>query len=257
MFLYDSDPLPSTTSSSHRVPLKYEPSESSFTDSSMCGPPNSTESRNILTTEITDNSIQNSDLASDSDPGDDFGARGPILWSLENRDSVNLVNNRGQNFAHICAQLGNQCLLINVIEKGAHIHTEDVNGRTPLDFARLYRDEDAIDILEGDWEDNVQNVISAGWLPVSLLHRYMPECVLAIQTIKVRFRISKGSGEFVQARAMSIQSVQAMPPALEVVPKSLVFPRISELGQPGLTQIILPVTWPPPKDPPMALFSAT
>ena len=167
----------------------------------MCGPPVSIESRNILTTEITD-TIQDSDLSSDSDPGDDFSALSPNPWSPEGCDSVNLTNNLGQNLAHICAQLGHPSLLINVIEKGAHIHAEDMNGRTPLDFARLYRDEGAIDVLEGDWDDNIQNVISTGLLPVDLLHRYAPECVLAIQTIKIGVGTGKGSGDFAQVRPM-------------------------------------------------------
>ena len=162
--------------------------------------------------ETTDTSIQDSDLSSDSDPEDDFGALNSIPWSLKDRDSVNLVNNYGQNLAHICAQLGHQSLLINVIEKGANIHAEDMSGRTPLDFARLYRDEGAIDILEGDWDDNVQNVISAGLLPVGLLHRYIPECVLSIQTMKISVGIRKGSEEFPPVQPVSAPVQGALRP---------------------------------------------
>jgi len=178
----------------------------------MSGPPVSIESRNILTTGVTDTSIQDEDQSSDSDPGDDFGALSPVPWSSGGRNSVNLVNNRGQNLAHICARLGHHSLLINVIEKGANIHAEDMNRRTPLDFARLYHDEDAIDILEGDWDDNIQDVISTGLLPVDLLHRYIPEYVLAIQTLKISVGISKGSGDLAQLRPMSAPVQGALRP---------------------------------------------
>ena len=103
-------------------------------------------------------------------------------WSLEENRSIRLVNNHGHNLAHLCAQLKYHRLLIAVIERGADIHARDVNGWTPLDFARLHRDEDAIDILEGDWEDYIQNMISTGSSPVDLLRRFVPGCVLAIRT---------------------------------------------------------------------------
>jgi len=193
MSLHDFDPLPSSTSSSHRVfnlwrrkssRLEYNLSEYSCTASSMDGPPESTESRNILTTEVMKTSIQDETLFSDSDPEDDLlGALSPIPWSLENRDSVNLVNDHGQNLAHICAQRGRHKLLVDAIEKGAHVHAEDMNGRTPLHFAQLNHDDDAIDILEGDWEDDIQTIVSTGLLPIELLHRFIPGYVLAIQTI--------------------------------------------------------------------------
>jgi len=93
---------------------------------------------------------------------------------LEDSDSINLVNNRRQNLAHFCAQLGYHRLLTVMIEIRIDIHAKDVNGWTPLDFARLHNDEDAIDILLGEWEDNIQDLISAGIVPVDLLRRFIP-----------------------------------------------------------------------------------
>jgi hypothetical protein len=96
-----------------------------------------------------------------------------ILDSIpfQDRDSINLVNHRGQNLAHFCAQLRYHRLLTAVIERRARIHAKDVNGWAPLDFARLHRDEDAIDILEGAWEDYIQNAISRGSFSTDLLRR--------------------------------------------------------------------------------------
>ena len=77
-------------------------------------------------------------------------------WTAADKDVINTANERGQNLAHLCAQLGYNQLLSDIIEWGADIHAEDVNGWTPLDFARLHGDEEAADILEGDWVDNVE-----------------------------------------------------------------------------------------------------
>jgi hypothetical protein len=75
-------------------------------------------------------------------------------WEAEDAATINTVNERGQNLAHLCAQLGYNELLLAVIEWGIDISTEDVNGWTPLDFSRLHGDEGAVDILEGDWVDS-------------------------------------------------------------------------------------------------------
>ena len=77
-------------------------------------------------------------------------------WTAADGACINTVNERGQNLAHLCAQLGYNRLLLNAIEWGIEIRAKDVNGRTPLDFARLHVDERAIDILEGDTVDLVQ-----------------------------------------------------------------------------------------------------
>lgn len=112
-----------------------------------------------------------------------LGLLDSISWKSEDCDSINLVNNCGQNLAHFCAQLQYHRLLTAVIEVGADIHANDENGCTPLDFARLHRDEDAIDILEGDWEDYIQTTISTGLFSIDLLHRFIPGWVLATRTI--------------------------------------------------------------------------
>ena len=131
--------------------------------------------------------IQGETLSSDSyqlvTEDDLLSLLGSISWSLQDCDSINLVNNRGQNLAHFCTQLGYHRLLTAVIESGAQIQVKDVNGWTPLDFARLHHDEDAVDILEGDWEDYIQNTLSTGLLPIDLLHRFVPGWVIAIQTM--------------------------------------------------------------------------
>ena len=77
-------------------------------------------------------------------------------WTAADGAFINIVNERGQNLAHLCAQLGYNQLLLNAIEWGIDIRAEDVNGWTPLDFARLHVDERAIGILEGDTVDLVQ-----------------------------------------------------------------------------------------------------
>jgi len=100
------------------------------------------------------------------------------------RNSINLVNCHGQNLAHLCTQLGYHRLLVTVVESGADIYAKDANGWTPMDFARLHHNEDAVDILEGDWEENIENIISTGSPSIDPLSRFIPGCVLAIQMIK-------------------------------------------------------------------------
>jgi hypothetical protein len=73
------------------------------------------------------------------------------VWIPENQDALNFANGRHQNLAHLCAQLGYNQLLLVLIEQGINIHKKDVNGWIPLDFARLHKDEEAVDILEGGW----------------------------------------------------------------------------------------------------------
>jgi hypothetical protein len=77
-------------------------------------------------------------------------------WAEEDAPAINIVNERGQNLAHLCAQLGYNRLLLAVIEWGIDIRAKDVNGWTPLDFARLNKGEEAIDMLEGDWVDTAE-----------------------------------------------------------------------------------------------------
>jgi len=100
------------------------------------------------------------------------------------RNSINLVNRHGQNLAHLCTQLEYHRLLVTLIERGVDVHAKDANGWTPMDFARLHDDEDAIDILKGDWEENIENIISTGSSSIDLLRRFISGCVLAVQTIK-------------------------------------------------------------------------
>ena len=77
-------------------------------------------------------------------------------WSPVASTAFNLANKYGQNLAHLCAQLGYHRLLTCLIEWGLDINVKDANGWTPLDFARFYGDLDAVDILEGGWEDDVE-----------------------------------------------------------------------------------------------------
>ena len=81
---------------------------------------------------------------------------GSHSWTAADKAVMNTANERGQNLAHLCAQLGYNQLLSGIIEWSVDIHAEDVNGWTPLDFARLHGNEEAADILEGDWVDNVE-----------------------------------------------------------------------------------------------------
>ena len=78
-------------------------------------------------------------------------------WTAADEAVINIVNEHGQNLAHLCAQLGHNKLLLAVIEWGIDIRTKDANGWTPLDFARLHGNEEAVDILEGDWIDPVDS----------------------------------------------------------------------------------------------------
>ena len=143
-----------------------------------------TQSQSFTTTPMA-TPIQGETLSSDSGhpvtEDDLLGLLGSISWQSEDCDSINLLNDSGQNLAHYCAQLGYHRLLTAVIEIGADIHVKDVNGWTPLDFARLHRDDDAIDILEGDWEDHIENIISTGSFSIDLLHRFVAGCVPCIQ----------------------------------------------------------------------------
>ena len=99
-----------------------------------------------------------------------------ILNSIpfQNCDSLNIVNDYGQNLAHFCAELGYHRLLTAVIERDVDIQAKDVNGWTPLDVALLHHDEDATDILRGEWEDKIQDAISTGSLSSDLWRRFMP-----------------------------------------------------------------------------------
>src|SRR5258708_2646259 len=89
-------------------------------------------------------------------------------WSPEYSAAFNLVNKYGQNLAHLCAQLHYHRLLITVIEWGVDISVRDANGWTPLDFARFYGDVDAMDILEGGWEDDMETLEEGNFSPVQL-----------------------------------------------------------------------------------------
>ena len=93
---------------------------------------------------------------------------------FQNCDSINLANDFGQNLAHFCVELRYHRLLTAVIERGVDIHAKDVNGWTPLDVARLHHDADAIDILEGEWEDKIEDAISTAPLSIDLLRRFIP-----------------------------------------------------------------------------------
>ena len=135
----------------------------------------STQSQSPPTTQTATSPIQNA-LQSDLDqPVTEDYFLGILNSGLfPNSDSINLVNDYGQNFAHFCAELRYHRLITTVIERGIDIHAKDVNGWTPLDVAWLHRDEDAIDILEGEWEDNIEEAISTGQLSIGLLRRFMP-----------------------------------------------------------------------------------
>ena len=43
-----------------------------------------------------------------------------------------------------------------------------------MDVAELHRDEDAIDILRGEWEDKIQGTTSTGSISIDQLRRFMP-----------------------------------------------------------------------------------
>jgi hypothetical protein len=142
--------------------IEYRLAEGSFSASfSLNAPSMSTsQSRSSSTTQTTATSqIQGENCFTDFDQAatEDslLGLLDSVPWSLGHCDSINVVNEYGRNLAHLCAQLGYHRLLIAMIERGVDIHAKDVNGWTPLDFARLHCDNDAVDILEGDWEESV------------------------------------------------------------------------------------------------------
>ena len=134
----------------------------------------STQSQNPPTDQIADQiqSALQSDLDQPVTEEYFLGILNSVLF--QSCESLNLVNGYGQNIAHFCAELRYHRLLTTVIERGVDIHTKDVNGWTPLDVARLHCDEGAIDILEGEWEDKIQDAISTGTLSIDLLRRFMP-----------------------------------------------------------------------------------
>ena len=82
-------------------------------------------------------------------------------WSPKDSTTFNLANEYGQNLAHLCAQLGYHRLLTFVIERGVDINVKDADGWMALDFARFYGDLNAVDILEGDWECDVEVPVQA------------------------------------------------------------------------------------------------
>ena len=135
----------------------------------------STQSQSPPTTQTGTSPIQNALLSDLDQPITEDYILGILNSGLvQNSDSINLVNDYGQNLAHFCAALRYHRLLTTVIERDINIHAKDVNGWTPLDVAWLHHDEDAIDILEGEWEDNIQDAISTGQLSIDLLRRFMP-----------------------------------------------------------------------------------
>ena len=159
--------------------FNYNSSENSYTASFSLHTTASTQSQSPSTTQTTATPpSQGETLSSDSGQqiteDDLLRLLGSISWPLEDCDSINLVNNCGQNLAHYCAQLRYHRLLTAVIERGVDIHAKDVNGWTPLGVARLHRDEDAIDILEGEWEDKIQDAISTAPSSIALLRRFIP-----------------------------------------------------------------------------------
>jgi len=188
MFLCGAHPLSSNLLFgqvlAHRGLATLEFNMSGISGTAHFSPP-TTQSQSSTATPMA-TPIQGETLSSDSNhpvtEDDLLGLLGSISWQLEDRDSINLLSDSGQNLAHYCAQLGYHRLLTAVIEIGADIHVKDVNGWTPLDFARLHRDEDTIDILEGDWEDHIEKIISTGSFSIDKLHRFVPGCVPSIQT---------------------------------------------------------------------------
>ena len=134
----------------------------------------STQSQNPPTDQIADQiqSALQSDLDQPVTEEYFLGILNSVLF--QSCDSLNLVNDYGQNLAHFCAELRYHRLLTTVIERGVDIQAKDVNGWTPLDVALLHHDEDATDILRGEWEDRIQDAISAVSLSSDLLRRFMP-----------------------------------------------------------------------------------
>jgi hypothetical protein len=80
-------------------------------------------------------------------------------WTAEDQTAINIINEQGQNLAHLCAQLGYNQLFLTVIQWGVDISAKDINGWTPLDLARLNKDKEAVDVLEGDWVDPVEHAL--------------------------------------------------------------------------------------------------
>jgi hypothetical protein len=156
--------------------LKYNQSENSLKASFFPHTSTSVHSQSPPTAHTANPPNLGDALPSDSDDlvseDDLLGILDSILF--QDCDSMNLANRYGQNLAHFCAQVRYHRLLTAVIERGADIHAKDVNGWAPLDFARLHHDEDALDILEGDWEDNVQQAILTGSLSTDLSRRLIP-----------------------------------------------------------------------------------
>ena len=74
-------------------------------------------------------------------------------WPSQDPEELNIVNRYRQNLAHLCVQLHYHRLLLAAIEWGIDINAKDRNGWTLGDFARLYDDKDALDILEGGWKE--------------------------------------------------------------------------------------------------------
>ena len=154
--------------------FKCNPSENLYEASFFPHTSASTQSQSPPTTQTATSPIQGETLSSDSDQSVTEDELLGMLDSIPFQDSINLVDHDGHNLAHFCAQLRYHRLLTAVIERGADIHAKDANGWTPLDFARLHRDEDAIDILEGDWEDCIEDAISTGSLSTDPLRRFIP-----------------------------------------------------------------------------------
>ena len=156
--------------------FKYNSSQNSYEASFFPHPSESTQSQSPPTTQTATSPIQGDTLSPDSDqPVTEDDLLGILDFiPFQDYDSINLVNHHSQNLAHFCAQLRYHRLLTAVIERGADILAKDGNGWTPLDFARLHCDNNAIDILEGDWEDCIQGAISTGSFSTDPLRRFIP-----------------------------------------------------------------------------------
>ena len=186
VFLCTANTLPSSRALLLRV-FGHQPQTGPPVDYNQSGNPLSPTSPNSppMQTMATDRS-QSQTLSTDSNQiitEDDIIRLFGSVPLEQYRNSINLVNRHGQNLAHLCTQLRYHRLLVTVIERGADIHAKDANGWAPLDFARLHHDEDAIDILEGDWEKNIEDIISTGSSSIDLLRPFISGCVPAIQTI--------------------------------------------------------------------------
>ena len=156
------------------APFTFNMTENSFSIDFLSHTSTSTQSQNPPTDQIATQirSALQSDL--DQPVTEDYFLGILNSGLFQNCDSINLVNDYGQNLAHFCAELRYHRLLTTVIERGVDIHAKDANGWTPLDVARLHHDEDAIDILEGEWEDKIEDAISTEPLSIDLLRRFIP-----------------------------------------------------------------------------------